>query len=154
MSGAGNQGAGGSPGGLGEPEEAFEFRGKAFEDPLSGGGREGRRIDAHTGRYVFDENGRIAGMKRAEQIVLLACLTDEGSSAVVDMGNRLKRIAKLDQGTTRQLQNVYALALAKHSASIRLRSVTAERVGSSGAFVRVAYTDLTNGTDGVVDVRS
>ena len=149
MSGAGTQGGGLSPAGLGDPAEGDEDNGKLFRDQYSGEGLSGRLIDQRTGRYTFDSYGRILGMSTGQQKVLLAVKTDLGSSAVAELGNRLRSIQKIGVGFERELQDVYSQALARpiNAGEVELISVTPQRVGTSGAFVLVRFRDLTTDTE-------
>lgn len=148
MSGAGTQPAGTTPAGVGEPHQGDEQTGVLFEDTSTGDILAGRAIDHRTGDYTFTSHGRIGGMTEAQQNVLLAVKTDLGTSAVRDMGNRLRQIRKIGVGFQRELEDVYASALARltNAGTVQLESVTPTRIGTSGAYVLVRFRDLLTNT--------
>jgi hypothetical protein len=155
MSGAGQQGAGLTPAGLGDLSGSG-VTGFLFKSPTTGESLDCRKIDPRTKRYVFGEDGRIQGMTSAQQNVYLAVSTDLGSSAVREIGNTLKTIKTIGRAFENQLRQVYVNALSRlvNAGHIELVSIEPQRFGTTGAFVLVRWRDLSSKQIQTTEVRS
>lgn len=136
-----------APYGFGTPATAPEPGGKLFRDTNTGESRTGRYINARTKDYEYDSYGRATGMSTAQQIVQIALMTDKGSSAVADLGHELASLEDITSDFDRRIDTTIRAALqdAVNRKLIRLDSVTSERMGTNGAFIRVRWTDLSTG---------
>lgn len=81
MSGAGTVAAGTAPFGVGTPVTTTGRTGNIFPDQVTGATKECRYVDPRTRTWVFDANGRACGMTVAQQMVLVAILTERGTAA-------------------------------------------------------------------------
>ncbi len=131
-----------SPYGGGTPDPAPIPGGSLFREAGLGANHGSRKINAVTHDYEADEFGRFAGMSDAQQEMLLAMGTDLGTSAVKDMGNRLRAIQEIDDDLERQIQEHVRAATARGVAAGRFKDVTAKvtREGSR-VFTRVTWRD-------------
>jgi hypothetical protein len=103
MSGAGIQGAGTTSGGFGTSAPATAPDGAILRDTQTGRSFGARLIDPRTRGYVLDEYGRILGMNDVRQAVQLSILTEQGSSVVTSMGQRLRSIQRVTPNFEKQV---------------------------------------------------
>lgn len=149
MLGAGFAPAGTSPAGIGAPSTASAPAGSVFRDPYTGAIRTGRRIDPRTRQYVFDSNGRIEGIDTVPQLVQMAMSTEKGSSAMVSLGHELKKVTEITDNFDRRIRDTIdgALDALVKQVMVRIDSVDVERIGTSGAYIHVRWTDRTTGQE-------
>jgi hypothetical protein len=154
MSGFGSQPFGSSPYGIGTPAVAPATGGSILRDEFSGETHGSRSIDPYTRDYVLDDNGRILGMSDTKQLVILAVLTDKGSSAMRQLGHELKSIDRITPNFSRRVDNTLRAAV-KHITDRRMIEVigTEVQVLRPGvAFARLRWRDLVTGLDDEVVV--
>ena len=108
--GAGFSAAGFSPAGTGDLDLAPAPATDIMVDE-KGVQQSARRIDPATGQYVLGPSGRIQGMPRARQLVLLRIKTVLNSSSVAGLGLE-QASGDRDQNATRRIQNQLSAALA------------------------------------------
>jgi len=113
--------------------------------------RDARKIDASTGQYVFDDDGRLIGMHSIAQMMQLAAHTVRGSAAVKDLGQTFGDIKVLGAGLQRQVENAVAVAFEPlvRQKLVRIDGVTVTKKDppTTGAFIVVRWTDLTTGLE-------
>ena len=96
--------------GFGEPATTAEFS-KAF---VKSDGKIGnsRAINADTGKYEYNEvDGTIKGIDGAQQMVMLALKTVQGSSLINSLGNNLSSIKVINANIKAEVNNRVELAL-------------------------------------------
>lgn len=145
--GFGLQPAGSSPAGLGAPDVAPKHDGGVLRDPVTLASLGGRYLDPNTRQYVTTADGRMVGMTRAQQHVALIIATELGSSTVLEMGNRLRSIKTIGASFENELRQVWVDAFARASAAgiVELLGVEPQRVGKTGAFMRLRWRDVETG---------
>lgn len=152
--GAGFSPAGLTPYGYGTPDQAPEPGGKALRNALTGQPVEARRIDARSRDYVFDAFGRIEGMSSGQQAIYLAYATERRSSAVRELGNRLRDVKVITANFARQVEDILreAAAVAVAAGLVEILDVTVVRRGTSGAVSQVRWVDKTTGREQTSEV--
>jgi hypothetical protein len=107
--GAGFSAAGFSPAGTGDVDTASAPPTTNMVDE-KGAQQSARAIDAATGDYILNADGRFRGMPRVRQLVLLRIRTLLNSSAINRLG--LEQLAgDRDSGTPRRFENSLRAAL-------------------------------------------
>lgn len=147
MSGAGGTAAGRGP--YTRIGTASTPGGVVLRDEFSGARMSSRSLDPRTGDYRIDAYGRALGMTRGRQMVLLACRTVRGSSALPYLGNTLHTVKTIGVAFVRQIEGVYraALAPAEQLGAIEVLAIEVERMqtpigGNTGVFTRIRWRDL------------
>lgn len=135
--------------GFGSPSSVPETAKNIYKEPTSGEVLGGRRIDPVTRDYVIDERGRALGQTEAQQFVYLALRTDLGSSAMLELGNRLNTVRVITDSFEREITDVItsALAIGVQRGLLSINSISVSRMGQSRLFARVRWTDLTTGRE-------
>jgi hypothetical protein len=103
MSGAGIQAAGTTSAGFGTPSTATVPEGAFLRDTKTGRSLGARQIDPNTRDYVLDTNGRILGVNYVRHVVQMSVHTERGSSAVQEMGHRLRTIQRITPNIEQQI---------------------------------------------------
>lgn len=142
--GAGSSYAGVSDAGYGDVDLAPIPPRDLLKDPFGPGNLNARRIDPTTRDYSISANGSITGMTSAQQMVELAFTSEQGSTAVLDIGNRLKTIKVISDDFVAQVNQIISSALSKavNQGFISVDGIEVTRVGTTGASIRTRWTDL------------
>lgn len=100
------------------------------------------------GQYVYDDEGRIAGMDPVQQLVLLAISTKLNSSAVEGMG--MADIPdRIRPGMEKELQSIVDEAVRDlyNQGLIKSLGISVERAGQSAVRVSFLWRDLLGGKE-------
>lgn len=151
MSGIGNSPFGSGPFGVGTPIAAPTPGGAIFRDPKTGESRTGRYIDPETGRYAFDEFGRVLGQATVPQLVQIAYATVRGSSVIASLGNRLSTLQTIGSDYAKRIDTLLREPVADlvNAKQMAITKIDVQRLGTSSVIARVYWRDLTTGTDHV-----
>jgi hypothetical protein len=138
-----------SPLGFGVPATEDARAGSVLRDEDTGLQTSARSIDPQTRRYTYDANGRALGMSGVRQRVLLAMITDVGTSAVGSLGHGLKAIRVIGSDLQPRVRDVVATALAHmtDTGEITLVDVEARRLREGVVSVVVRWRDNSTGED-------
>lgn len=105
-----------------------------------------RQIDPTTRDYVFDSNGRLAGMSATAQQVFLSVVTTVGTSAIPTLGSGVGRVRMISDNYQTRIQNLVQVALTSliRAGQIQLTSVEVTRLPQSSVTqIVIIWTDLT-----------
>lgn len=112
MSGAGIQGAGLSVAGFGTSPVATGLGGRFLADRINKSvSHSTRLIDPIKRDYVMDEYGRLLGANHVRHAVQMSVHTERGSSAVQEMGHRLRSLQRITPNFERQVLAVLTEAV-------------------------------------------
>lgn len=146
--GAGFSAAGFSPAGTGDVTLANAPATDILIDSDDNSQQSARKIDAATGQYVLSASGRIQGMPRVRQLVLLRLKTVLNSSTIAGLGMAAMG-GDRNGSTVSRFQNAITAALAdlvtgKLVAIIAIAAATDTPTRLRGA---VRWRDLTTATE-------
>lgn len=146
--GAGFSAAGFSPAGTGDVTLAAAPATDTLIDSDDGSQQSARKIDAATGQYVLSASGRIQGMPRVRQLVLLRIKTVLNSSTIAGLG--LARMGGDRNGSSVvRFQNAITAALQDLVTGqlVQIVSITAATDTPTRIRGAVRWRDLTTSTE-------
>ena len=117
---------------------------RIFVNPNNNSIGNSRYINPVTGDYLFNSNGKIAGLIGMQQAVYLSLVTVLGSSAVISLGQTYSTIQVITQNFNQDIQNSVNLALANliNNGSISLDNVSVTKKSNSVELL-ISWTDNT-----------
>lgn len=154
--GAGIQAAGTTSAGFGVATGAVAAGGAFLRNTKNGESLGARRIDPNTRDYVLDENGRILGLDYVKHAVQMSIHTERGSSAVPNLGQRLRELDRITPNFEKRVLAVLTEALEPliRLGYIEVLGFSQFTIGSSanglprGAiYGRLRWRDLTTGEE-------
>jgi hypothetical protein len=135
--------------GFGSPATGNGSGTVTFPGRVNGAPQGSRLIDQQTKQYVIGASGRVLGMGAVPAKVQIAATTALNSSVVQGLGIDFSSASEGTSDVVNQLTAIFQNAFADlvQRKLMKINSVAVQKIGSDGAFVQVAWTDLTTGIE-------